>query len=98
LIAWIGSIDDKLGEDTSRPRRHHHDAARKIDRLEHRMSDEHYRLAKALPQRQQVVVELEACDLVERRKRLIHERSMDSVTSARAIETRIFMPPDSSRG
>ena len=62
------------------------------------MGDEHHGLAQRLPERQQVVVEAEAGDLVERRERLVHQQELGSVTSARAIDTRIFMPPDSSRG
>ena len=51
-----------------------------------------------LPQRKQIVVELKARDLVERRERLVHQQQLRPVTRARAIETRIFMPPESSRG
>ncbi len=56
------------------PRRHHHHALREIDRLEHRMGDEHHRHAQLAPQRDQIVVELEPRDLVERRKRLVHQQ------------------------
>ncbi len=46
-----------------------------IDRLEHRMGDEHHGLARAACQSaEQVVVELEAGDLVERRERLVHQQ------------------------
>ena len=62
------------------------------------MGDEHHRSADALPHLQQIVVELEARDLVERGERLVHQQELGSVTSARAIDTRIFMPPDNSRG
>ena len=74
LAARIGRVDFKLGEDAARPRRHHHDAARQIDRLEHRMGDEHDRGAKRLPHLQEIVVELEARDLVERGERLVHQQ------------------------
>ena len=47
---------------------------------------------------QQVVVELEAGDLVERGEGLVHQQQRGLVTRPRAIETRIFMPPESSRG
>ena len=47
---------------------------------------------------QQIVVEPEAGDLVERREGLVDQEHARLVTRARAIETRIFMPPDSSRG
>ena len=67
-------VDRQLSEDTARPRAHHHDAVRQIDRLEHRMGDEHDRGAQRLPHLQQVVVELEAGDLVERREWLVHQQ------------------------
>ena len=51
------------------------------------------------PEPEQIVVELEAGDLVERGERLVHQKQASGrVTSARAMETRIFMPPDNSRG
>ena len=57
----------------SRPRRHHHDPVRKIDALEHRMGHEHHRRAERRPKRRQIVIELEAGDLVESGERLVHQ-------------------------
>ena len=56
--------------------RHHDHALRQIDRLEHRMGDEDDGLAQVAPQRQQIVVEPEAGDLVERRERLVHQQNI----------------------
>src|SRR6516165_7952523 len=64
FVARIGCVDQKLGEDAAGPRRHHDDPLREIDRLEHRMGDEDDGLAQRLPERQQVVVEAKARDLV----------------------------------
>ena len=79
-------------------RRHHGHPLRQVDRLEHRMGDEDDGLVQLAPQIKQIVVEPKARDLVERRERLVQQRISGSVTSARASETRIFMPPDNSRG
>ena len=62
------------------------------------MGHEHDGPAQLVLQAQEVVVELEARDLVERGERLVHQQQAGLGTSARAIETRIFMPPESSRG
>src|SRR5262245_51351951 len=76
FVARIGRVDQELGEDASGPRGHYHDPLREIDRLEHRMGDEHDGLAERLPERQQVIVEAKARDLVERRKRLVHKQEL----------------------
>src|SRR6201993_1891269 len=70
FVARIRRVDQELGEDPAGPRGHHDDPLREIDRFEHRMGDEHDGLAQRLPERQQVVVEAKARDLVERRERL----------------------------
>ena len=63
------------------------------------MGDEDDREPRCLPQRQQVGVEPVARELVERAEGLVHQQQVGlDVTSARAIDTRICMPPDSSRG
>src|SRR5438132_3000517 len=74
FVARIGRVDRELGEDAAGPRGHHDDPLREIDRLEHRMGDEHDRLAHRLPERQQIVVEAKARDLVERGERLVHQQ------------------------
>src|SRR5262252_11236795 len=56
FVARIGRVDQELGEDPAGPRGHYHDPLREIDRLEHRMGDEHDGLAERLPERQQVIV------------------------------------------
>ena len=73
LVARIGCVDAQFGEHAAWSRRHHHDALRQVDRLEHRVRNEDDGLAECVPERQQIVVELEAGDLVERRERLVHE-------------------------
>ena len=47
-----------------------------IDRFEHRVGDEHHGRAQRPPQRQQILVELEARDLVERGERLVHQQNL----------------------
>src|SRR5260221_9797579 len=74
FVARIGRVDRELGEDAAGPRGHHDDPLREIDRLEHRMGDEHDRLAQRLPERQQMVVEAKARDLVERGERLVPQQ------------------------
>src|SRR6202040_1165060 len=74
FVARIRRVDQELGEDPAGPRGHHDDPLREIDRLEHRMGDENDGLAHRLPERQQIVVEAKACDLVERGERLVHQQ------------------------
>src|SRR5262245_31226377 len=74
FVARIGCIDQKLGEDAAWPRGHYDDPLGEIDRLEHRMGDEDDGLAQRLPERQEVVVEAKARDLVERGERLVHQQ------------------------
>src|SRR5499427_8564425 len=76
FVARIGRVDQKLGEDAAGPRGHYHDSLREIDRLEHRMGDKDHGLAQRLPERQQVVVEAKARDLVERGERLVHQQEL----------------------
>ena len=75
-VARIGRLAAQVGHHAAGPRRHHDDALREIDRLEHRMGDEHRGEAVLPPQRQQVVVEPVARDLVERRERLVHQQDL----------------------
>ncbi len=72
----LGGVDADLGADAAGPRRHHHHALRQIHRLEHRMGDEDDGLAQVAPQRQQIVVEAKAGDLVQRRERLVHQQDV----------------------
>ena len=56
-------------------------------------------LPVCVPQPQQLLVEVVAGDLVERAERLVHQQQMPARSaSARAIETRCCMPPDSCQG
>jgi hypothetical protein len=64
------------GLGTPGPRRHHHDAAREIDALVDRMRDEDDGAAELALQPQDIVVELEAGDLVERGEGLVHEQQL----------------------
>src|SRR5262249_14963486 len=91
FVARIGRVDRKLGEDAARPPRHHDYALGKIDGLEHRMGDEDDGLAQRPPERERVISSSAA-------NGSSINRSFGSVTSARAIEVRIFIPPESSRG
>src|SRR5262245_7830341 len=76
FVPWMGRIDRKLGEDTAWPPRHHDDPLRKVDRLEYRMGYEDDGLPQRLPEPREVVVEAKARDLVERRKRLVHQQQV----------------------
>ena len=69
-------VDRDLGDDPARARRHHDDAGRQIDALVDRVGDEDDRAAEFALQAQEVVVELEAGDLVERREGLVHEEEL----------------------
>src|SRR6185437_4765086 len=67
----LDDVDDAAG-----PRRHHHDAARQEHRLGNRVRDEDHRLAGALPQLEELLVEPVADDLVECAERLVHEEEV----------------------
>ena len=60
--------------DASRPRRHQHDAAGEERRLVDRVGHEHDRAAEFLPQRQQVLLQLMAGELVERGEWFVHQQ------------------------
>ena len=60
--------------DASRPRRHQHDAPGEECRLVDRVRHEHHRAAEFLPQRQQVLLQLVAGELVECRERFVHQQ------------------------
>src|SRR4051794_2474571 len=62
------------------------------------MGDEDDRHVQLTPQLQQIVVEAEARDLVEGRERLIHQQDVWIGHQRPRRDTRIFMPPDNSRG
>ena len=46
----------------------------KIDRLHHRVGDEHHGLAMLLPDAQQFMLQMTAGECIERAKRLVHEK------------------------
>jgi hypothetical protein len=76
LGARLGRLDPDVSADAARPLRHHDHALRQIDGFEHRVGDEDHGLVQLAPQRQQVVVEAEAGDLVECRERLVHQQDV----------------------
>ena len=78
--------------------RHHHDAGRKKHGLGDRVGDEDDGLPRLSPQLQKLLVQMVADDLVERAERLVHEQQLGSKHSARAIETRCCIPPESCQG
>ena len=90
------AIDDV--DDASGPGRHDDDAARQERRLGDRMGDEDDRLLGLLPEPEELFVEMVAGDLVQGAERLVHQQKPGSNDSARAIETRCCMPPESCQG
>src|SRR5258708_12299743 len=93
FVARIGRVDRELREDAAGPRGHHDDPLREINRLEHRMGDEHDRLAQRLPERQQVVVQAKARDLVERGERLVPQQELPPRDDPPAHPRAHFPPP-----
>ena len=69
-------VDREIGGDTARPRGHDRDAGRQVDRFEDAVGDEDDRRRAALPQPQQVVVERQPRDLVERGERLVEQQEI----------------------
>src|SRR5688572_30722360 len=61
--------DDDVGH-AAGPRRHHHDLGREIDRLGDGVRDEADRLTRALPELEELLVQMIADDLVESPERL----------------------------
>src|SRR5690349_2232775 len=64
----------ELGLDLPRVRRQQQDAAADLDRLGDRVRDEQHGEARALPQREQLVLHLAARECVERGERLVHQQ------------------------
>jgi len=62
------------------------------------MRDEDDGLAQIAPQREQIVVQPKTGDLVEGGERLIHQQDIRIGDQCARQRTRIFMPPDNSRG
>ena len=58
------------------PRAHDHDAARQEDRLGDGMGDEDDRLARLLPEPDQMLVQMVAGDLVEGAEGLVHQQEL----------------------
>ena len=69
------------GHDAARAGRHHEHARRQEDRLDDRVGDEQRAEALALEQREQLVVEALAGDLVEGAERLVEQEHVGSITS-----------------
>ena len=70
------AVDGELAGDAAGPGRHHHDAAGHVDRLLDVVGDEDDRRPLLGPERQHVVGELAAGDLVERRERLVEQQHL----------------------
>jgi hypothetical protein len=65
--------DAQLGGDAARARRHDQNAVREGQRLVDTVGDEHDRLASRAPDAQQLLLEDDACLLVERAEWLVHQ-------------------------
>ena len=76
FVARIGErhVDDLL--DPGRPRRHHHDARGEIDRLFHRMGDQHDGLAFGGEHLEQQSLHVGAGLGIERAERLVHQQKL----------------------
>ena len=61
---------------TMPPAAHHHDAVGEHERLGDAVRDEEHRLAARRPDAQQLVLHLDAGDLVERAERLVHQQDL----------------------
>jgi hypothetical protein len=71
--ARLREIDRQISGDPARPRAHHRDAGRQIDRLENTVRDKEDGRPVPFPEAQQIVVELEPGDLVERGERFVEQ-------------------------
>ena len=76
LFARIGRIDGDVFDDATGPGGHDDDPVGQIDALENRMRDEDDRPAEFLPEVQEIVVELEAGDLVESGEGFVHQQEL----------------------
>ena len=94
----IGHFDRSIGRYAARPCPHHHDAARQIDQLVDAVRDEDDRQFLAREQFKKLIVEFVRVISSSAANGSSISKIFGRVTSARAIETRIFMPPDSCRG
>ena len=72
-MARLRRVDVDHIRHAARPRREYGDTRGKIDALENRMRDEHDSRAQLRGQRQQIVVEFEPRDLVQRREGFVHQ-------------------------
>src|ERR1700733_6002055 len=86
---------DNLGNRPTRTRRHHHDAVRKIDAFEHRMGQNTPRTPSEDLSAAKSSLSLRRVISSRAAKGSSIKRTVGRVTRARAIDTRIFMPPDS---
>ena len=73
LIARRGGFDAKLGGDAPRPGRQDDHAAAEVHGLEDAVGDEEHGQPLPVRKRREVVLELEARDLVESREGLVHQ-------------------------
>ncbi len=74
VVARLVRVDGELGRDPPRPGAEDQDARGQEHRFEHRMGDEDDGAAELSPDLQEVVVQLEAGDLVERGEGLVHQQ------------------------
>jgi hypothetical protein len=77
---------------------HHHDAVRQQHRLVDVVRDHHDRAVGASDDLQQLVLQVGACQRIERAERLVEQQHLGLHRQRRAIPTRCFMPPEISCG
>ena len=74
--AWARERHVDVGFDRAWPRAHHQDAVGEDHRLVDTVGDEQHRLAGRLPEAEQLVLQQQACLLVQRAERLVHQKQL----------------------
>src|SRR5262245_17103164 len=89
---WPGNRHRRDLLDAARARRHHHDSIREGDGLHEVVSDEHDGLARARPERQELLLQEQPGLRVEWPERLVHEHE-GRVVEERASDVRPLAHP-----
>ncbi len=98
LVAFPWAVDDHIGDHSTGTRAHHDHPRRQVHRLEDAVGHEYHRQVALEPELAQVAIELVAGELVQGAEGSSISSRLGSVANARAMEARICIPPESSRG